>query len=52
MSAESTTTVGGHTQESSGDSQFDICDNRKINEIVEMVKKKGYQPVYKDWMHI
>ena len=52
MSAESTTMVGGHTQDDDGDNQFDICDKRSTEEIKEMVKKKGYQPVYKDWMHI
>ena len=52
MSAESTTTVGGHTLDFRGDSQFDICDKRKTEEIKEMIKKKGFQPVYKDWMHI
>ncbi len=51
MSAGSTTAVGGHTLNDSRKSvQFDIFDERDINQIKEMIRSKGYQPVLKDWV--
>jgi 2-iminoacetate synthase len=55
MSAGSSTIVGGHTLHISDDfnsSQFEISDKRNVEEIKEMLSKKGYQPVLKDWLHI
>lgn len=54
MSAGSTTIVGGHTigQSDTGSSQFEISDRRSVGQIKEMLEQKGYQPVFKDWMHI
>jgi len=54
MSAGSTTNVGGHTlyQEERGRScQFEIQDQRTVGEIKAMLETKGYQPVFKDWLH-
>ncbi|HNW39482.1 MAG TPA: 2-iminoacetate synthase ThiH [Candidatus Omnitrophota bacterium] len=53
ISAGSVTSVGGHAiyakprQEAL---QFQIQDQRSVNEIKIMLEKKGYQPVFKDWL--
>lgn len=53
MSAGSSTYVGGHTQDTAGHfGQFEICDKRSVEEMKSMLEEKGYQPVFKDWMHI
>lgn len=54
MSAGSTTNVGGYTlyKEERGQScQFEIQDQRTVGEIKAMLETKGYQPVFKDWLH-
>jgi len=53
MSADSTTRVGGHTiatGDGGNSSQFDILDNRTVDEVRAMLERKGYQAVFKDWM--
>lgn len=50
MSAGSTTAVGGHTSESKDTEQFEISDERNVEEMKEMLLAKGYQPVTKNWM--
>ncbi|AZR73196.1 thiamine biosynthesis protein ThiH [Anoxybacter fermentans] len=52
MSAGVSTEVGGHTSKTKSDGQFEISDKRSVKEIKEAILKKGYQPVFKDWMHI
>jgi 2-iminoacetate synthase len=55
MSAGSTTAVGGHTimyNEKKRPVQFEISDERGVDEIKKMLLKRGYQPVLKDWMHV
>lgn len=52
MSAGSSTEVGGHSLDDKSEGQFDISDPRSVDEIKDMVYKKGYQPVFKDWMLI
>ncbi|MGL4773543.1 MAG: 2-iminoacetate synthase ThiH [Clostridium sp.] len=52
MSAGVSTEVGGHSIENSGESQFDIEDNRSTVEVKEMIKAMGYQPIFKDWERI
>ena len=49
MSAGSITEVGGHGDEVKSDGQFEITDTRSVEEMAEAVKKRGFQPVYKDW---
>ena len=49
MSAGVTTAVGGHTQDDEGTGQFDISDERSVEEMADALRKLGYQPVYKDW---
>lgn len=50
MSAGVMTSVGGHGSESEGDAQFDIADNRSVEDMVKALKQFGYQPVLKDWV--
>ncbi|RBW68364.1 2-iminoacetate synthase ThiH [Bacillus taeanensis] len=49
MSAGSSTAVGGYAEEEEGNSQFEISDERSVDEIKSLLKQKGYQPVFKDW---
>lgn len=50
MSAGSRTTVGGYASEADASTgQFSIADERPLAEIKQMLLRKGYQPVFKDW---
>lgn len=49
MSAGSCTAVGGHTEGDNGTGQFEISDERSTPEMVAMLRRAGWQPVYKDW---
>ena len=49
ISAESKTNPGGYTAEPESLEQFEISDERSTAEIREMIKKQGYEPVFKDW---
>ncbi len=49
MSAGSSTEPGGYSNMDVADNQFDIEDDRSVKEISEMLKSKGYEPVWKDW---
>ncbi|KNY29979.1 thiazole biosynthesis protein ThiH [Pseudobacteroides cellulosolvens ATCC 35603 = DSM 2933] len=51
MSAGSVTEVGGYN-EKHGDGQFEISDDRSVEEIRQMLYSKGFQPVFKDWQYI
>ena len=52
MSAGVSTEVGGHTLKNAGTAQFDIDDESSVQEIIEMIKEVGYQPILKDWERI
>ena len=52
MSAGVTTAVGGHSQDDDQVGQFEICDERSVDEMCEVLKKHGFQPVFKDWQPI
>jgi 2-iminoacetate synthase len=54
MSAGSNTSVGGYTllEEERQDPQFDIKDERSVNQIVQLLKAKNFDPVFTDWRHI
>jgi len=52
MSAGSSTEVGGHTLKEKSEGQFYISDCRSVEEIKQMIYRKGYQPVFKDWQAI
>lgn len=51
MSAGSVTEVGGYN-EKRGDGQFEISDDRSVEDIRQMLYSKGFQPVFKDWQYI
>lgn len=48
MSAESNTAPGGYSGQEE-EKQFEISDDRTIDEIKTILKSKGYEPVVKDW---
>ncbi|UCZ52347.1 2-iminoacetate synthase ThiH [Bacillus shivajii] len=49
MSTDSSTVVGGYAEPDATQSQFEICDERSVEEIKSLLKEKEYQPVVKDW---
>jgi 2-iminoacetate synthase len=49
MSAGSCTAVGGHTEADNPTGQFEISDERSVPEMAAMLRRAGWQPVYKDW---
>ena len=49
MSAGSKTNPGGYAMEQESLEQFEISDERSTEQIVELIKKQGYKPVWKDW---
>lgn len=51
MSAESKTNPGGYSGCSAGDEQFSVADKRTLAELMEVLDKKGYDPVLKDWSY-
>ena len=46
--------VGGYTllEEKEQDPQFDIKDERSVDEIIKLLKTKNFDPVFTDWRHI
>ena len=49
MSAGSKTNPGGYVVDPQSLEQFEISDERSVAEIAEVIRKKGYEPVWKDW---
>ena len=49
MSAGSCTAPGGYAEENSATEQFTIDDDRTPAEIAEILRARGYDPVWKDW---
>lgn len=49
MSAGSCTAPGGYGDEDEESQQFEINDDRSPKEIEELLKSRGYDPVWKDW---
>ena len=52
MSAGSCTAVGGRTADQDTVGQFDISDERSVPEMAAMLRRAGWQPVYKDWQNL
>jgi 2-iminoacetate synthase len=54
MSAGSNTSVGGYSllEEDEQDPQFDIKDERSVADIIALLKRKNFDPVFTDWRHI
>lgn len=50
ISAGVSTEVGGHSSgDETSDPQFEIADNRSLEEMKEVIKNMGYQPILKNW---
>jgi 2-iminoacetate synthase len=44
--------IGGHSGSSTGDEQFEISDNRSVEEIYRMLLSRDLQPVMSDYIHV
>ncbi|MBI3238801.1 MAG: 2-iminoacetate synthase ThiH [Flavobacteriia bacterium] len=49
ISAESKTDPGGYASPNVSLEQFEIDDTRSTDDFTEVIKAKGYEPVFKDW---
>ncbi|MHC4417436.1 MAG: 2-iminoacetate synthase ThiH [Planctomycetota bacterium] len=49
LSAGSKTCPGGYSEPMSATRQFDIDDNRTPAQVVAMIERQGFEPVWKDW---
>jgi 2-iminoacetate synthase len=49
MSAGSSTQPGGYALPTQELDQFEISDQRSVEQVRTMIRQKGYQPVLKDW---
>ena len=49
MSAASSTRPGGYAEKETAEGQFDIDDDRTVEEFSKMIISKGYEPVWKDF---
>lgn len=52
ISAGVKVSVGGHGEEARGDEQFEIDDDRDVTAICEMLKARGLQPVFNDYIYV
>lgn len=52
ISCDSKTDPGGYASGQENLEQFEISDDRKTSEFIEVIKKQGYEAVWKDWDHI
>lgn len=49
MSAGSHTEPGGYSRENNAEAQFAVSDSRPPDVVADMIRRKGYEPVWKDW---
>lgn len=49
MSAGSCTAPGGYAEEDTATEQFTIDDDRSPAEVADLLRTRGYDPVWKDW---
>jgi 2-iminoacetate synthase len=53
LSAGSLTSVGGYDENSKvGSEQFEIADDRSVSEVAEVLRSRGYQPTFCDWINL
>lgn len=52
ISAGVKTGVGGHEEEEKGDAQFQISDPRSVDEIRQMLRQRGMQEVFTDYIRL
>lgn len=49
-SAGSKTDVGGYAlKDTEATAQFEVTDTRTVDEVTQMIRENGFQPVFKDW---
>lgn len=51
ISCDSKTDPGGYASGQENLEQFEISDHRHTDEFINVIKKQGYEPVWKDWDH-
>ncbi|MDE5974961.1 MAG: 2-iminoacetate synthase ThiH, partial [Muribaculaceae bacterium] len=51
LSAGSRTEPGGYSSPAVELEQFEVTDNRSPAEVEEVIRRAGYDPVWKDWDH-
>jgi len=51
-SAGSSTAVGGYNHKSDTVPQFSVTDDRSIEDVVDAIRRAGFQPIFKDWMDL
>ena len=44
--------VGGHNEEQKGDEQFEIADDRSVDEMRNVIKERSLQPVFTDYIRV
>ncbi|HUR22939.1 MAG TPA: 2-iminoacetate synthase ThiH [Acidimicrobiales bacterium] len=49
LSAGSQTDPGGYTDANGAEAQFEVADTRSPAEVAAMLRRAGYDPVWKDW---
>ncbi len=49
MSAESSTEPGGYCNPNTALKQFDITDERSVDDIIKIIEARGHEAVWKDW---
>lgn len=54
ISAGVSTGIGSHSDDSEdrGDDQFEIADDRNVDEVYEAIKERGLQPVMNDYVYV
>ncbi len=52
ISAGVSTGIGGHTGEEEGDDQFEIADERNVEQVVAAIRDEGLQPVMNDYVYV
>lgn len=49
MSAGAKTTPGGYTEKTEAEAQFEVADQRSLQEVAAAITALGFDPVMKDW---
>ena len=52
ISAGVSTGIGGHSGEEEGDDQFEIADNRDVEQVAQAIRDQGLQPVMNDYVYV
>ena len=52
ISAGVSTGIGGHAGEEEGDDQFEIADNRDVEQVAQAIRDQGLQPVMNDYVYV